>query len=56
MIVHGKAKPSFIVSHLGIDDGPDAYKRFDEHADGFTKIALKPSGNGGLPAIDGGTE
>jgi glutathione-independent formaldehyde dehydrogenase len=43
LIVAGKAKPSFIVSHeLTLDQAPDAYKHFDAREDGWTKIVLKP--------------
>ena len=43
LIIAGKAKPSFIVSHrLPLSAAPDAYKKFDARADGFTKIILKP--------------
>jgi glutathione-independent formaldehyde dehydrogenase len=43
LIVSGKAKPSFIVSHeLPLDQAPDAYKHFDARDDGWTKIVLKP--------------
>lgn len=44
-LIHtGKANPSFIVSHeLGLDDGPDAYARFDAREDGWTKVILTPS-------------
>lgn len=43
LILAGKAKPSFVVSHrLPLSAAPDAYKKFDERAEGFTKIILKP--------------
>ncbi|WP_047864374.1 glutathione-independent formaldehyde dehydrogenase [Rubrobacter aplysinae] len=43
LIQQDKAKPSFIVSHeLGLDDAPDAYERFDNREDGWTKVVLKP--------------
>lgn len=39
-----KAKPSLIVSHeLPLAEAPDAYKNFDEHHDGWTKVLLKPA-------------
>jgi len=43
-LIHaGKAKPSMIISHeLGLDAAPDAYKHFDERAQGWTKVVLKP--------------
>ena len=43
LIVAGRAKPSFIVSHrLTLDEAPDAYEKFDERSDGYTKVVLKP--------------
>lgn len=46
MIVAGKAKPSFVVSHeLSIDDAEMAYHKFDKRVDGFTKVLLHPNGN-----------
>ncbi|WP_029288319.1 glutathione-independent formaldehyde dehydrogenase [Cellulomonas sp. HZM] len=45
LIVAGRATPSFIVSHhLGLDDAPDAYARFDAREDGWTKVLLRPHG------------
>ena len=43
LIIAGRAKPSFIVSHrLPLEDAPDAYEEFDKRSNGFTKILLKP--------------
>jgi len=43
LIIHGRARPSFIVSHeLGLDEAPDAYERFDAREDGWTKVLLHP--------------
>ncbi len=43
LIIAGKAKPSFIVSHrLPLDAAPDAYKNFDARGDEYTKVILKP--------------
>ena len=43
LILAGKAKPSFIVSHrLPLEAGPDAYVKFDERSEGYTKVLLKP--------------
>jgi glutathione-independent formaldehyde dehydrogenase len=43
MIIAGKAKPGFVVSHnVPLDDAPDAYTRFDKRIDGYTKVILKP--------------
>jgi glutathione-independent formaldehyde dehydrogenase len=44
LITAGRATPSFIVSHdLNLEDGPDAYDKFDRRVDGYTKVALHPS-------------
>ena len=43
LIIAGRARPSFIVSHeLGLDEAPDAYARFDRREDGWTKVLLHP--------------
>lgn len=43
LIVAGRAKPSFIVSHhLPLEDAPSAYEKFDARSDGYTKVLLKP--------------
>ena len=43
LIISGRAKPSFIVSHrLPLEDAPDAYLKFDKRIDGYTKVLLKP--------------
>jgi len=42
-IIARKAKPSFIVSHrISLDEAPDAYMQFDQRADGYTKVIIKP--------------
>jgi len=42
LIITGKAKPSFIVSHrIPIEDAPEAYQKFDERYDGYTKVVIK---------------
>ena len=39
----GRANPSFVVSHsVPLDDAPDAYKKFDQRIDGYTKVILNP--------------
>ena len=44
LIIHGRAKPSFIVSHdLPLDGAVDAYESFDARVDGWTKVLLHPS-------------
>ena len=46
MIIAGKAKPSFVVSHeISIDDASGAYKKFDQRIDGYTKVLIHPNGS-----------
>ncbi|MCI4351378.1 MAG: glutathione-independent formaldehyde dehydrogenase [Thermoplasmata archaeon] len=43
LIIAGRAKPSFVVSHeLPLDKAPDAYDKFDKRVDGYTKVVLHP--------------
>ncbi|MFI5952270.1 glutathione-independent formaldehyde dehydrogenase [Cryptosporangium sp. NPDC051539] len=43
LIIHGRAKPSAIVSHeLKLDEAAYAYDNFDKRAEGWTKVLLKP--------------
>lgn len=43
MIISGRAKPSFVVSHeLPLDQAPMAYEKFDKRIDGYTKVVLHP--------------
>ncbi|MDI5968871.1 glutathione-independent formaldehyde dehydrogenase [Streptomyces sp. SL13] len=43
LIHHDRAKPSFVISHeLPLDQGAEAYRNFDDRADGWTKVVLKP--------------
>ncbi len=43
MIVSGRARPSFVVSKdLPLDEAPDAYHRFDQREEGYSKVVLKP--------------
>jgi threonine dehydrogenase-like Zn-dependent dehydrogenase len=45
MIVSGKAKPSFVVSHeINIDEAPTAYEKFDKRIEGYTKVLIHPNG------------
>ncbi|KAI5248471.1 hypothetical protein AUEXF2481DRAFT_60725 [Aureobasidium subglaciale EXF-2481] len=45
LIISGRAKPSFVVSHeVDIDDAIDAYEKFDKRIDGYTKVLLHPNG------------
>jgi glutathione-independent formaldehyde dehydrogenase len=44
LIIEGRARPSFVVSHeLPLDEAPGAYQKFDQRIDGYTKVILKPS-------------
>ena len=44
MIIAGRARPSFVVSHeLPLDEAPMAYDRFDKRIEGFTKVVLHPA-------------
>jgi glutathione-independent formaldehyde dehydrogenase len=43
LILAGRARPSFVVSHeLPLADAPQAYEKFDKRADGYTKVVLHP--------------
>ncbi|MDP8926930.1 MAG: glutathione-independent formaldehyde dehydrogenase [Actinomycetota bacterium] len=43
LIVAGRAKPSFVVSKaVPLDEAPDAYQRFDNREEGYSKVVLKP--------------
>ena len=42
-IVHGKIKPSAVVSHrLPLRDAADAFAKFDARSDGYVKVVLEP--------------
>jgi glutathione-independent formaldehyde dehydrogenase len=42
MIVSGRAKPSFVVSHhISFDEVEEAYKKFDQRKDGYLKVILQ---------------
>jgi len=42
LILADKIDPSFVISHrITIDDGPEAYKSFNEEKDDFFKVVLK---------------
>lgn len=44
MIMAGRAKPSFVVSHeLPLDQAPGAYQKFDQRVEGYTKVVLRPA-------------
>ncbi|GAA2781081.1 glutathione-independent formaldehyde dehydrogenase [Saccharopolyspora taberi] len=43
MITTGRATPSFVVSHeLSLSEAPDAYRKFDQRVEGYTKVVLHP--------------
>src|SRR5581483_8909098 len=43
LIVNGRAKPSFLVSHeLPLEEAPTGYDNFDKRIDGWTKVLLHP--------------
>jgi glutathione-independent formaldehyde dehydrogenase len=43
LIISGRARPSFVVSHeLPLTDAPAAYEKFDKRIDGYTKVVLHP--------------
>ena len=45
MIISGVAKPSFVVSHhVTLDEAPEAYVKFNNREDGYTKILIHPNG------------
>ena len=46
LIIAGRAKPSFVVSHqVPLDQAPEAYAKFDRREDGYTRLScsLSPS-------------
>jgi glutathione-independent formaldehyde dehydrogenase len=43
LIIEGRAKPSFVVSHeLPLNRAPEAYEKFDKRVEGYTKVLLHP--------------
>lgn len=45
LIIMGRAKPSRIVSHrIQIDQAPEAYKKFDQRVEGYTKVLIQFEG------------
>ena len=43
LIIAGRAKPSFVVSHdIPLDDAAEAYRKFDRREEGYTKVVLHP--------------
>jgi glutathione-independent formaldehyde dehydrogenase len=44
LIIEGRAKPSFVVSHqLPLEAAPEAYRKFDQRVEGYTKVVLRPA-------------
>jgi glutathione-independent formaldehyde dehydrogenase len=42
LIVNGRAKPGQIVSHhIDIEEAPDAYDKFDQRIEGYTKVLIR---------------
>lgn len=45
LIIAGRAKPSFVVSHeITLDEAVEAYDKFDKRIDGYTKVLIHPNG------------
>lgn len=45
LIIAGRAKPSFVVSHeCSLDEAVEAYDKFDKRIEGYTKVLLHPNG------------
>jgi glutathione-independent formaldehyde dehydrogenase len=43
LITAGRATPSFVVSHeLSLSEAPEAYRKFDQRIEGYTKVVLHP--------------
>ncbi|MGD1217314.1 MULTISPECIES: glutathione-independent formaldehyde dehydrogenase [Streptomyces] len=43
LIISGRARPSFVVSHeMPLDQAPTAYDKFDKRIEGYTKVVLHP--------------
>ncbi|MFJ9870083.1 glutathione-independent formaldehyde dehydrogenase [Streptomyces sp. NPDC101165] len=43
LIISGRARPSFVVSHeLPLAEAPTAYEKFDKRIEGYTKVVLHP--------------
>ena len=42
-VLDGDIDPSFLITHkIGLEDGPDAYKTFQEKKDGCIKVVINP--------------
>lgn len=45
LIVEGKIDPSFLITHrIGLEEGPEAYKKFRDKEDGCVKVVIRPNG------------
>src|SRR5699024_3215260 len=45
LIIEGRAEPSFVVSQeRPLSEAPDAYQRFDDREEGYSKVLLQPGG------------
>lgn len=45
LIIDGKIDPSFLITHrIGLEDGPEAYKKFRDKQDGCVKVVINPNG------------
>ncbi|CAL9370255.1 Glutathione-independent formaldehyde dehydrogenase [Streptomyces sp. enrichment culture] len=43
LIIEGRARPSFVVSHeVSLEEAPTAYDKFDKRVEGYTKVVLHP--------------
>ena len=43
LIISGRAKPDFVVSHeISLDEAPAAYVKFDRREEGYTKVIIHP--------------
>jgi glutathione-independent formaldehyde dehydrogenase len=43
LIITGRATPGWIVSHeVSLEAAPEAYEKFDQRVDGYTKVLLHP--------------
>ena len=43
LIISERATPSFVVSHVvSLEQAPEAYTKFDQRVDGYTKVILQP--------------
>ena len=46
LISAGRARPSFIISHiLRLEEAPEGYRHFDARDEGWTKVVLAPGGD-----------